>query len=243
MDYSLPSSSVHGISQTGILQWVAISFYMGSSWFSDQTCFSCIAAVSCIAGRFFTSEPGKPPQVLCCAVLSHFGRVRLFVTLWTAACQTPLSVGFSRQERWSGLSCPPPGDLPDPGIELLSFTSPALAGGFFTTSATWEAPSGVEGTTDYTHWSSTFFINFPKLKFHRTFCIPIFQNWVIILCMQSLILEVIIVLLLSFYHSEMKENLPLSFGLRRQLSGETPAFNQASCSFLKFFHCNFLEFQ
>ena len=48
-------------------------------------------------------------------------------------------MGFSRQEYWSGSPFPPPGDLPDPGIELPSLTSPALAGGFFTTSATWEA--------------------------------------------------------------------------------------------------------
>ncbi|CAI9176124.1 unnamed protein product [Rangifer tarandus platyrhynchus] len=54
--------------------------------------------------------------------------------------QAPLSVGFPRQEYWSGLPCPPPGDLPDPVIEHLSLMSPALAGGFFTTSATWEAP-------------------------------------------------------------------------------------------------------
>ena len=50
-----------------------------------------------------------------------------------------LSMGFSRQESWSGLPCPPPGDLPHPGIEPTSLSSPALAGGFFTTSATWEA--------------------------------------------------------------------------------------------------------
>ena len=56
------------------------------------------------------------------------------------ACQAPLSMGFSRQEHWSGLPCPPPGDLPDPGIEPASFTSPALAGRYTTTSATWEAP-------------------------------------------------------------------------------------------------------
>ena len=49
-------------------------------------------------------------------------------------------MGFSRQEYGSGLPCPPPGDLPDPGIEPRSPTSLALAGGFFTTSATWEAP-------------------------------------------------------------------------------------------------------
>ena len=49
-------------------------------------------------------------------MLSHFSRVQLFVTLWTVACQAPLSMGFSRQGYWSGLPCPPPGDLPDPGI-------------------------------------------------------------------------------------------------------------------------------
>ena len=60
-------------------------------------------------------------------------------TLWTAARQAPLSMGFSRQEYWGGLPCPPPGALPDPGIKP---GSPALGGRFFTTSATWEAPSG-----------------------------------------------------------------------------------------------------
>ena len=49
------------------------------------------------------------------------------------------SLGFPRQEFWSGLPCPPPGDLPDPGIEPVSLTSPALAGVFFTSSVTWEA--------------------------------------------------------------------------------------------------------
>ena len=63
-------------------------------------------------------------------VLSCFSRVQLFVTPWTVAHQTPLSMGFSGQEGWSGLPCPPPGDLPNPGIELESL---ALAGGFFTT--------------------------------------------------------------------------------------------------------------
>ena len=50
-------------------------------------------------------------------------RVRLFATLWTVALQAPLSMGFSRQGYWSRLPCPPPGDLPNPGIELRS---PAL---------------------------------------------------------------------------------------------------------------------
>ena len=65
-----------------------------------------------------------------CAVLS---RVRLFVTPWTAAHQAALSMGFSRQEYWSGLLCQPTGDLPHPRTEPTSLSSPALAGGFFTT--------------------------------------------------------------------------------------------------------------
>ena len=68
-----------------------------------------------------------------------FSCVWLFVTLWTAACQNPLSMGFFRQENWSGLPCPPPGDLPDPGIEPVSLMSPALAGRFLTTSTNSEA--------------------------------------------------------------------------------------------------------
>ena len=63
------------------------------------------------------------------------------MTLWTVAGQAPLSLGFSRQEYWSGLPFPAPGDLPDPGIEPVSLMSPALADGFFTTSAIWEALS------------------------------------------------------------------------------------------------------
>ena len=72
-------------------------------------------------------------------VLSHFSRVQLFATLWTIAHQAPLSMGFSRQEYWSGLPYPPSGALPNPGTEAVSLTSPALASGFFTTSATWGA--------------------------------------------------------------------------------------------------------
>ena len=61
--------------------------------------------------------------------------VQLLATLWTVDHQAPLSMRFCRQEYWSALLCPPPGDLPDPGIESTSLTSPALAGRFFTTSA------------------------------------------------------------------------------------------------------------
>ena len=74
-------------------------------------------------------------------MLSCFSHVRLFEILWTIAHQAPLSMGFSRQEYWSGLQCPPPGDLPNPGFEPMSVMFPALAGEFFTTNTTWEAPS------------------------------------------------------------------------------------------------------
>ena len=75
------------------------------------------------------------------SVLSHFSHVWLFADLWTVACQTSLSMECSRQEYQSGLPFPPPGDLPDPGIETESLVSPALAGGFLITGATRESPS------------------------------------------------------------------------------------------------------
>ena len=65
-------------------------------------------------------------------VLSH-SVVSDSATSWTVACQAPLSMVFSRQEHWSRLLFPSPGDLPDPGIEPVSLGSPALAGRFFTT--------------------------------------------------------------------------------------------------------------
>ena len=69
-------------------------------------------------------------------MLSHF---RLCVNPWPIACQAPLSMGFSRQEHWSGLPFPSPGDLPDLGVEHASLRLPALSGRFFATGATWEA--------------------------------------------------------------------------------------------------------
>ena len=72
-------------------------------------------------------------------MLSHFSHVQIFVTHWTVARQAPLSMEFSRQEYWSGLPFASPGDLPNSGIEPVSLAAPALAGEFFTTSATWEA--------------------------------------------------------------------------------------------------------
>ena len=77
--------------------------------------------------------------IIFACMVSRFSRVQLFVTLWAAALQAPLSMGFSRQAYWSGLPFPSPGDLPDPGTKPTSFMSPALAGGFFSTSVIWEA--------------------------------------------------------------------------------------------------------
>ena len=120
IDYSLPNSSVHGISQARLLRQVVILFSRGSSQPRDQTW------VSCIAGRFFTESPGKHWEIiytLLLMLLSCFSCVRLCATLGTVVHQAPLSMGFSRQEYWGGLSCHPPRDPPNPGIES---GSPAL---------------------------------------------------------------------------------------------------------------------
>ena len=85
-----------------------------------------------IVALFTVVKRGKQPVYqwkgvcVCARVLSCFSHVRLCVTLWTVACQAPLSMGVSRQEHWSGLPFPSPGDLPDPGIE---HRSPALQAG------------------------------------------------------------------------------------------------------------------
>ena len=76
----------------------------------------------------------QPRKICVCSV----AKLRLIFGQWTVACQSPLSMGFSRHKYWSGLPCPPPGDLPDPGIKPTFLTCPAL-GGFFTTNATGKA--------------------------------------------------------------------------------------------------------
>ena len=72
--------------------------------------------------------------MLLLLLLSHFSCVLLFAAPWSVANQASLSMGFSRQEYWSGLPFPTPGDLPNPEIKVASLSSPALAGRFFTTS-------------------------------------------------------------------------------------------------------------
>ena len=79
--------------------------------------------------RFKSDHDSMCVCVCCVCAVSH---VHLFVTPWTVACQAPLSMGFSRHESWSALLFPPPGDLPNPGINPASLAS-ELAGRFFTT--------------------------------------------------------------------------------------------------------------
>ena len=104
------------------------------------------------------------PQLACCLTHAHdliyINQAHLHVCVlncFTVARQAPLSMGFSRQEYHSGLPCPSAGDLSDPGIETTSPMSSALADGFFTTSATWEALLG----------SSTWGLNSKERKVRR----------------------------------------------------------------------------
>ena len=142
MDCNPVGCCVHRILQAKILEWVAISSLRGSSWPRDQTW------VSCIASRFFTVWTTREAPLykhfnfdiyvqfedvrheiysyitfhisgniaslmLSCSLLSDSA------TSWTVAHEAPLFMGYPRQEYWSGLPFPPPGNLPDPGIESV----------------------------------------------------------------------------------------------------------------------------
>ena len=90
--------------------------------------------------QFFKEIRPRLQCVCACYVVSF---VSNSLTLWTVVWQASMSMGFCRQEYWSRLPCPLPGDLPDPRIKPKSLTSPALAGGLFTTHSTWK-PKGLE---------------------------------------------------------------------------------------------------
>ena len=109
-------------------------------WFHDAD--SLVYLIPCLTHReshltyyLLTLKKKHAPRELRECVLIH---VRLFATPWTVPHQAPPSMGCSRQQYWSGLPFPSPGDLPNAGIELASLVSPTLTGGFFTTSATLE---------------------------------------------------------------------------------------------------------
>ena len=120
-------------------------------------------------------------------MLSLFSPVWFFVILWTVACQVPLTIGFSRQQYWSGLPYPLPGDLPNPGIKLLSLISPALAGGFFTTSTTWEAHTPVHPAPKLRHGTfllswELFYLSRARIHPHPpqgNHCSDFFHHWLV----------------------------------------------------------------
>ena len=115
---------LHRTIQLQLLQHYWLGHQLGKARSSAQSCDDATLFLAC--------------------VLSRFSRILLFVTPMDCSPpgSSPLSMGFSRQEYWSGLPSPPPGGLPNPRIKS---TSPALAGGFFATSATWEALLFLQG--------------------------------------------------------------------------------------------------
>ena len=120
------------------LLWEDKSSLCGASGFKSMNSHRCLEAEAWVLAVFSCLCPGRrkplfcsPINIICC----RFSRFWLFATVWTIARQTPLSMGFSRQEYWRGLPCPPPRDPPDSGIEPTYFMSPALEDGFFTTSS------------------------------------------------------------------------------------------------------------
>ena len=115
VDCSPPGSSVHGILQARILEWVAVPVSRGSFEPRSPTLQEDASPAE---------PPGKPKYYIERKVkVKSLSRVRLFAIPWTVVYQASLSMGFSRQEYWSGLPFPSPGDLPDPGIDPRS---PAL---------------------------------------------------------------------------------------------------------------------
>ena len=117
VDYRPPGSSVHGILQARTLEWVAISF--STPW---KESYNQPRQHIEKQRHYFANKVKSESEVAqSCPT---------FATPWTVAHQAPRSMGVSRQEYWSGVPCPPPGDLPHPGIKLESLMSPALGGRF-----------------------------------------------------------------------------------------------------------------
>ena len=111
MDCSPSGSSVHGILQARLLEWVTVCFSRGSSRTRDWTCVSCI-----VSSGFFTAEPPGTPWFHCGLVAQSCPTL---CDLMDCSCQAPLSVGFPRQEYWSG--------LPFRGLLVVKAVSPATS--------------------------------------------------------------------------------------------------------------------
>jgi len=105
---SFPSEPPGKPKSTGV---GSLTLLQGNCWPRNRT------RVSCIAGRFSTTELQEKPFMLVKVKVKSLNLVRLFVTPWSVVHQAPPSMGFSKQDYWSGLPFPSPGDLPDPGIE------------------------------------------------------------------------------------------------------------------------------
>ena len=139
IDGSPPGSPAPGILQARALEWVAISFSNAWKWKVTVKSLSRVrpSATPWTAAYQALPSMGFSRQEYWSGVPLPSSTVQLFVTP-VDCCPPGSSVhGFSRQESWSGLPSPSPGDLPNPGVKPTSLT-PALAGGFFTTSAIWE---------------------------------------------------------------------------------------------------------
>ena len=152
--------------------------------FVNRKTYYCQDISSCYFDLQIQSNPNQNPIKLfcgyacvCVCVCAMLSCVRLFGTTWTIACQAPLSMEFSRQEQWSGLPFPTPGDLPNPGSEPMPFVSPVLAGGILSHWATWEAHtvftfSGLSCGLNHMIWhlfTLSFLYIFHGLKAHLFF--------------------------------------------------------------------------
>ena len=130
--YNLLGSFVHGISQVRILECVSHCLLQGV-FLTQRLNLHLLLGRQILYYEHYQRSPsthwGRAMSLPSCLTLCDPGTVDL---------QAPLSMGFSRQEYWSGLLCPPPGDLPNPGMEPSVRRSPPSAGGFFTASAPWE---------------------------------------------------------------------------------------------------------
>ena len=152
MDYSLPGSSINGIFQARVLEWGAIAFSENMVQLKlTPEMFECSAKGGMGCKSHGPGEDNLDGYNPACRInpnrnkerqetertqygmrlwtqpsLTQFSLVQFFATLWTIVCQAPLSMGFSRQEYWSGLPCPLPGDLPNPRIKPASPASLAL---------------------------------------------------------------------------------------------------------------------
>ena len=129
--------AVHGVTEgrTRLSDWTELKFCSGltDSQLHDFKKYSVFCLLGNSSPQRQKSRTSQNHTLGPCVSAWVPNCFQLFTTPRTVACKTPLSMGVSRQEDWSGLPCPPPGGLPDPGFEPMSPASPPLTGGFITT--------------------------------------------------------------------------------------------------------------